>query len=105
MTRAKYVVYVIENDLICDTSAGTWEQYYGDTFSPETKVVWFAPLAVIGKTYKQKKESLRNFVKDLQFYDCGGMSYGEMAMVDAFIQENAKRYGLLNEFRSEGIVA
>ena len=111
MNKAKYVVFVTEakvadNGLtLSDTWVTTREQFREKTWSPEIEIAWCAPLTVIGKTYKEKKESLRNFIKDFMYYDCGGLSWGELAIIEGFIEQSAKQYGLLNELRSEGIIS
>ena len=61
---------------------------------------------VKGSTYKERKESLRDLALDYQLYECensGGLSYGELAEIQEFFETNGKRYGLLREFRENGI--
>lgn len=61
------------------------------------------PFKISGTTYEEKKESLRNLAIDFQTSCQGGLSMGEMIMVESYFRENGKRYGLLEEFESECI--
>lgn len=57
-----------------------------------------------GKTYAEKQEEVRQKAKDLQAIDEGGLSYGEYALIAEYFETYGKRYGLLREFKNEGIL-
>lgn len=66
----------------------------------------FLPLQVSGFTYKERKADLEEKAKEWQssFYDFIGWSYGELAIIQSFFEVNGKRYGLIKEFRENGII-
>lgn len=65
-------------------------------------------LEVSGKTYEERKESLRGCAICFQFIDSGEADYqlsmGERATVEDWFYMNAKRYGLVEEFSVNGII-
>lgn len=82
------------------------ESYNAATFNPEVKekvaVVFFTLRGT--KTYEEKKERVRDIVQDSQFIDIGGLSWAEYADLSYWIETYGKRYGLLREFKNEGIL-
>lgn len=67
----------------------------------DEQIVLFIPLIVSGKTYQERKADLQN--KAIEWSNNQGTyatwSYGELAIIQGFFEKNAKRYGLLREFR------
>ena len=56
-------------------------------------------------TRADKKAILRNFAEDWQrAFDCFRYSWGELAEWQTFFKEYGKRFGLLREFRENGII-
>lgn len=60
----------------------------------------------MAKTYKDRKEEVRQEAIEWQLAfsereEC--VSYGELAYSTAYFEKNGKRYGLLKEFRENGI--
>lgn len=55
--------------------------------------------------YQKRKEAARQEAIDWQA-DFGNhnYSYGELAFYSDYFEKKAKRYGLLREFRTEGII-
>ena len=92
--------------VIDDTASifGTWPEYHAATFSPDCTVAACIPLQLHGSTYAARRESLRTIVQDIQRADNGGMSYSEAADMAEWLNTNARRYGLVNEFRDNGII-
>lgn len=80
------------------------EQYHSATFSPDCNIECIKRLEVIGKTYSERREYLRDLAIDIQGADNGGMSYGEYAILVYFFDKNARHYGLMKEFRENGII-
>ena len=71
----------------------------------ENYLICFFPLTVSGKTYEQRKADLQD--KAIMWSNAGSVanwSYGELATIQGFFEENGKRYGLLNEFRENAII-
>lgn len=66
----------------------------------------FLPLRVSGSTYKERKADLEEKAKEWQesHSDFIGWSYGELAIIQSFFEVNGKRYGLIREFRENGII-
>ena len=79
------------------------EKYFRDTFSPETQIHCIIDFRLHGKTYAERKESLRNVAVNFSMSQTPGLSYGELANIAGFFVVNARRYGLLTEFKENGI--
>ena len=72
-------------------------------FPPDIDVVEMYELSVKGKTYQERKGYLEELAKDIQHADEGGLSWGECWLLTDFFERNGKRFGLLREFRENGI--
>ena len=82
-----------------------WDTWHKDIFSPATKIISVFELKVFGKSYQEKKSDLRNRAICYQdTYNYVTWSYGEIAEISAFFYKNGKRYGLLREFKENGIL-
>ena len=92
--------------VIDDTASifDTWPEYHAATFSPDCTVSACIPLQLHGSTYAARRESLRTIAQDIQTANNGGMSYSETADMAEWLTTNARRYGLVNEFRDNGII-
>ena len=62
------------------------------------------PLRISGRTYSERKESLRNLVMEISLADNGGLSYMEESTIEDFVRTNAYRYGLVEEFEENAII-
>jgi hypothetical protein len=82
----------------------SWDLWHKDTFSPATKIYTMILFKINGKTYREKKENLRQLAIDFQLSDTITLSYGELADIYTFFEKNGKRYGLLQEFKENGII-
>ena len=89
----------IESNLYYD-----WNEWHKDTFSPVTEIKTMLLFKVSGKNYTEKKENLRDLAKEYS-NNVGKtcLSYGELAEIGGFFEKNGKRYGLLKEFKENGI--
>ena len=83
-----------------------WNEYYRDTFSPSVDVLGFVSYIVRGKTYDQKKECVRNIAKDTQILisHAQDISWEELCEIKAWFEKMGRRFGLLKEFRENGII-
>ena len=81
-----------------------WDLWFKDTFSPTTEIVAKLLFKIEGKTYMKKKENLRHIAIYFSCLDTITLSYRELAEINSFFEKNAKRYGLLKEFRENGII-
>lgn len=71
----------------------------------ENNILLYIPLTLSGKTYLDRKNDLRN--KAIEWSNTqgeyGAWSYGEIGDIQAFFENNGRRYGLLQEFRENAI--
>lgn len=81
----------------------SWSEYHAATFSPDCVIECVRQLEVKGRTYTERREHLRDLAIDIQHADNGGMSWYELAILVDFFDKNARRYGLLTEFRENCI--
>lgn len=56
------------------------------------------------KTYSQRKEEARNQAITMQSNLGESISYGELYLIEKTYTKLAKRFGLVNEFRENGII-
>lgn len=84
--------------------AGGNEAYFRDVFCPDTEIVSFISFHAYGKTYAERKESVRNAALDYQSaWSDYCFSYSELATIGAWFERMGKRYGLLRELRENCI--
>lgn len=81
-----------------------YADYFADTFSPDTVFISFIPFVVKGRTYAEKKAHARQLAIDFQAENLPGLSYGEMADIQAYFEKIGARYGLLTEYQANGIL-
>ena len=81
------------------TSIYTWDEFHKATFSPSVEYELVVLGNLKGKTYIEKQEELRGKAIDYQNVDVGGLSYGELNIIQEYFERYGKRYGLLREFR------
>lgn len=93
-----------------NTDVYDYEGFYSATWNPDVaeKVLIEEESYVIlgrltGKTYAEKQEEVRQKAIDFQRIDEGGLSWGEVAEIESYFRTYGKRYGLLREFRENGI--
>ena len=82
-----------------------WREWHRDTFSPTCEDIEVLELRLHGNTYQEKKKNLRCLAVDWQL-DFGqySWSYAELAQVSDFFYTNGRRYGLIKEFKENGIL-
>lgn len=69
-------------------------------------ILYYIPLTISGGSYQERKNNLEETAKEWQrsngdFID---WSYGELATIQSFFEVNARRYGLIETFKIEGII-
>ena len=101
-----YAAYIdekgIERGMLFDSES--INRYYNVTFSPETKEVALITFNVSGKNYQERKENVRQKAIDFQMHNFPGLFWSEMLWITNWFEEQAKRYGLLEEFRENAII-
>ena len=83
----------------------TWERLKQAVFCPDYTVIETLEFKINGKTYGERKADLER--KAIQYsYLCSewACSYGELFLVNDFFEKYGKRYGLLTDFRENGII-
>ena len=82
-----------------------WKAWHSDTFSPACEDVKILCLKVSGLTYNDRKADLEEKAIEWQVNFSGySWSYGELAEIERFFYKNAKRYGLIKEFKENCII-
>lgn len=79
------------------------QRFYSDTFSPltEYEAVLFE---VHGKTYQERKASAQDIaVSFSNIAYCGGLYWSDLQALSDWFYRFGKRYGLLTEFRENGL--
>lgn len=76
-----------------------------DTWNPETIINFVLPLAISGRTYRERQNSARETAIEWQTGPASEIewSYGELATVAEWFENAGRKYGLLREFRENGI--
>jgi len=93
--------YGNENDVFLFDS---YEELYKATFCPDYTILDILEFKISGKTYAEKKADLKD--KAIQYSNlCSewSCSYMELVGVTDYFARNGKQYGLLKEFRENGI--
>ena len=80
------------------------ELYRADTFSPDTEFLSAIDFKISGKSYVDRKEAARNIANNFQDAEKPGLSYRELAMIGDYFAQIARRFGLVQEFRENGII-
>lgn len=83
----------------------TLEDFAKATFNPSVDIKFVTDFAVRGKTYAERKEFARGVAINLQ-YAIGDaiMSWGELGYMQGGLERIGKSYGLLEEFRVNGLI-
>ena len=55
-------------------------------------------------SYNDKKEQVRDIAQRFQSILEPGLSWEEIAIIQTWFERNGKRYGLIKEFRENGII-
>ena len=96
-----------DNGEIYGATFGNWREYQHYTFSSSRLVLFCCDtkrLKVCGKTREQKKDSAREIAVHWQ-YTIGDFcpSYMDFAIAGGYFTALGRKYGLLREFRENGI--
>ena len=84
---------------------GSFEEYHRETFSPDCSQLFITDFVVHGRTYKEKKAAAVLLAIDLQNELSGvSVSWLELAMIGDNFKRIARRFGLVKEFRENGII-
>ncbi len=100
----------LTNDVITTFhSYNNCSELIGDSFSPDSVTVWLLDTDTPpkGKTYNIKKSRLQS--KAINYSNIigsinNGVSMNELALIQDYFTRYGKRYGLLKEFKENGII-
>lgn len=81
----------------------SFEAFHKATFSPDSEYNYLILGNLNGNTYANKKACLRDLAIEYSWFDCGGLSWQEQSEISGFFDRMGRRYGLLTEFRENGI--
>lgn len=78
--------------------------FHAAAFTPDIEYQ-ILPLKISGKTYAERKNAARDLAIEYKtMTTCGGLSYGELSAISAYFENIARRYGLIQEYRENGII-
>lgn len=80
----------------------SYDMLFNRTFSPNSEYIVLGR-GVHGKTYTNKKAHLRELAVYYSYMMDVPMSWSEVAEIGAWFEKYGRRYGLLREFRKNGI--
>lgn len=80
-----------------------WKDYFNDTFSPRADAN-VLDLTITGKTYAERKECARDCAVRWSIGKYPGLSWSELYIIANWFNTIGKQYGLLNEFRGNGVI-
>lgn len=81
-----------------------WEKYEKQYGNPDT-FIGKVEITITGNNYKQKQESLREQARNIQFLlGQSTQSYKTLVEVQNWLMSKATTYGLVKEFRENGII-
>jgi len=82
----------------------SWPLFHRDTFSPLCEEITVIPFETHGKSYADRRESVYNTAVEWSNYsEAWPLSWGELQTVADWFYRMGKRYGLLTEFRENGL--
>lgn len=80
------------------------DDFYRDTFNPYCEDIEVCYFTIHGKTYRERKESCIELAKRVQRMDTGGLSYNEYFIIGEYFSRMARKFGLVQEFKENGIL-
>ena len=102
----KNLYYVIRNERTGEEVAhlGNNHTIYNDAWSPYDTVTSRFYLWVNGRTYQARKQDLENKAIEFSNNQAPGLDLLELETIRAFFEKYGRRYGLLKDFRENGII-
>lgn len=102
----KTIYYVIYDERTQEYNAtlGDYETLHRDTFNPYTNATCIIDFTLHGRTYQEKKAALEEMAKEWQANQAGGLYMNQYAAITDYFEENAKKYGLVKEFKENAII-
>ena len=85
----------------------SWRDAHKETFSPLIDTLFVTDFKIKGKNYKERKENARALAIDFQNAIINSnidFSYYDLMMQGAQFEKIAKKYGLVEEYKENGII-
>ena len=83
---------------------GDWECFHRVTFSPDCVVLFCTDFTVKGGSYAEKQENARMLAIGFQsVFNNASVSWLDLCVISDCFYRLGRRYGLLTEFRENGI--
>lgn len=104
--RNRLILATIRNDETNEekmTTFESWREYNEYTFSPTYTTLFITNFKIKGKTYKERKEYLRDITIDYSNNIASGLYWSESAEISDIFYKLGKKYGLLKEFKENAI--
>lgn len=99
-----FAAYHDENGNERATTFDFWDQVNSFFFLPCLNPVFVTDFKVTGKTYAERKENARNIAIDVQAFSWLGLYWSECADIGDALETMGKKYGLIREFRENGVI-
>ena len=104
MFIGKYELDGKDNFNIYYKNINGYKEWHKDTFSPNCENIEMLDFKISGKTYQERRECLRDIaIEWSNHFSQYSWSYGELSEIEDYFYENAKRYGLVKEFKENCI--
>ena len=105
MKEGEKMLYVIlkENNSENAYLFNSWECFKNATKCSITMTFILELDTLSGKTYKEKRECLRDKAIEYSNNQVGGLSYLELSCINEYFERYGRRYGLLKEFKENCI--
>ena len=86
-----------------NTSTVSWDELHRATWNPDNECEYVILGKLTGETYEEKKNEVRAKAIEFQHIDNGGLSFLEVCDICNYFETYGRRYGLLREFKENGI--
>lgn len=81
----------------------SWDRFHRDTFNPLCEEITIIPFETHGKRYADRRDSVRDTAVEWSNCEAWPLSWCEVQTVVDWFYRMGKRYGLLTEFRENGL--
>jgi hypothetical protein len=101
------MIFAVYKDKDGETKGGlysTYRSYIEETFCPDCEEIGLVEFKVKEKTYSERKDNAEEIAKEIQYLAAYvDLFWSEVAWIGSWFDTIGKRYGLLREFRENGI--
>lgn len=94
--------FILDHQHYCNLY-DTWQDWFSNTFNPQTIHEDLIELVARGRDYNERKNDVRDKAIQYSNTDTSGLSWAEFSFISGWFEAMGRRYGLLTEFRENGI--